>query len=185
MTTAEPRDPSPRGGPSLAAGVVLILLALVLFGGSRVVAAGQRHAYDPQATSPATYHLTAGKTYQLSSAQSVAELKKAGLLPSPECFGTSDAGEQAQLALASTVDEDRNLHVFATVVAPTTGTVRVSCTGIAGVFIDDADNAAPDRSALLMLLSIAVGLLGVILACSGGYSLSPDRRLAGRHGGSR
>jgi hypothetical protein len=165
------RSSADRAGASLTAGAILLVLALVLFGGSRVVAAGQRHAYDPGASPPTSYSITAGKTYQLSSARSVAQLKKAGLLSDLACYLTSGAsGEQTPLALASTSDDDRNLHIFATMIAPSTGRVSLSCAGIGGVFVDDADNAAPDRSALLMLLSIAFGLLGVIAACSGGYT---------------
>jgi hypothetical protein len=171
---AEPGSlpPRARAGTTLAAGVALLLLALVLFGASRVVAAGQQHAYDPSATPPPSYRLTAGQTYQLSSARPVAELKQAGVLPNLACFITSGSGAPSPLALASTTDDDRNLHVFATMVAPSTGQFRLSCTGIAGVFVDDADDAEPDRSALLVLLSIAVGLLGVIATCSGGYARS-------------
>lgn len=169
-----------RGGASLAAGAVLLLLALLLFAGSRVVAAGQRHAYDPAANPPPTYHLTAGQTYQLSSARSVAELKEAGVLPNLACFIASGAGTPAPLALASTTEDDRNLHVFATMAAPATGPARLSCTGIAEVFVDDADDAEPDRSALLVLLSIAAGLLGVIATCSGGYARGRNKQSAGR-----
>jgi hypothetical protein len=179
MPGAESGSPKPgaRGGSRLAAGVALLLLALVLFGGSRVVAAGQQHAYDPAATPPPSYRLTAGQTYQLSSARPVAELKQAGVLPNLACFITSGSGTPTPLALASTTDDDRNLHIFATMVAPSTGQFRLSCTGIAEVFVDDADDAEPDLSALLVLLSIAVGLLGVIAACSGGYALGrhPDQ----------
>ncbi|MEO6502415.1 MAG: hypothetical protein ABIQ09_10950 [Jatrophihabitantaceae bacterium] len=173
-----------RAGTALAAGVALLLLALVLFGGSRVVAAGQRHAYDPAATPPPSYRLTVGQTYQLSSARPVAELKQAGVLPNPGCFLSSGSGAPTPLALASTTDDDRNLHVFATMVAPSTGQFRLSCTGIAEVFVDDADDAEPDLSALLVLLSIGVGLLGVIAACSGGYARSREGRPAGRLAGS-
>ncbi|HEY0166080.1 MAG TPA: hypothetical protein VGB75_03465 [Jatrophihabitans sp.] len=182
MTGGQPGSPPPpgRGGASLAAGVVLLLLAVLLFAGSRVVAAGQRHAYDPAATPPQTYQLTAGQTYQLSSARSVAELKQAGVLPNLACFIASGAGAPAPLTLASTTDDDRNLHVFATMVAPATGPARLSCTGIAAVFVDDADDAEPDRSALLVLLSIAAGLLGVIATCSGGYARGRSRQPAGR-----
>jgi hypothetical protein len=185
-------SPSPRdrNGAKLAAGAVLLVLALVLFASSRVVAAGQRHAYDPAASPPPAYHLTAGKTYQLSSARSVAELKKAGLLAELACSSLSETGEQVPLTLVSTADDDRNLHVFATMVPAATGEVRVSCTGIPDVFIDDADDAAGDRSALLVLLSIAAGLLGVIAACSGGYgrgreSHPAEHHLAGQHGTGR
>ena len=167
------RDRPPGGaGTRLVVGTVLLLLALVLFGGSRLLAAGQRHAYDAGASAPPTYHLTAAKTYQLSSARSVAELKKAGLLTDLACYFTSDTGVQEPAVLSSTMDDDRNLHVFATLTAPATGDVHLSCTGIADVFIDDADNAGSDRGALLMLLALATGLLGVIAACSGGYALA-------------
>ncbi|MEO7262884.1 MAG: hypothetical protein ABI047_16760 [Jatrophihabitantaceae bacterium] len=185
MPGAEPGGTPPRrrGGASLAAGAVLLLLALVLFAGSRVVAAGQRHAYDPGAAPPPSYHLTAGETYQLSSARSVAELKQAGLLSNLACFLTSGAGVQIPLALASITDDDRNLHVFATMLAPTTGEVQLSCAGIGAVFVDDADDAGPDRSALLVLLAIAAGLLGVIATCSGGYALGQQgNHLAGHRG---
>lgn len=177
---AEPGGPPhDRGAAGLVAGTVLVLLALVLFAGSRVVAAGQRHAYDPAANPPPAYHLTAGKTYQLSSAQSVAELKRAGLLTGLDCVATSADGVQTPVTPVSTAEDDRNLHLFATMVAPGTGEFHLSCAGISDVYIDDADNAAPDRSALLVLLSIAAGLLGVIAACSGGYA----RGLAGRDRG--
>ena len=172
---APPRD---RSGASLAAGAVLLVLALVLFASSRVVAAGQRHAYDPAANPPPAYHLTAGKTYQLSSTRSVAELKQAGTLTDLACYVTSSTGVQTPVTLASTADDDRNLHHFATLVAPSTGEVRLSCTGIPDVFIDDADNSPPDRSAPLVLLSILAGLLGVIAACSGGYARGRDSHLA-------
>jgi hypothetical protein len=174
-----------RSGASLAAGAVLLVLALVLFAGSRVVAAGQRHAYDPAANPPPAYHVTAGKTYQLSSARSVAELKKAGLLTDLACFITSSTGEQTPVTLASRADDGRNLHLFATMVAPSTGEIHLSCAGIPEVFLDDADNAEPDRSALLVLLSIVAGLLGVIAACSGGYARGRGSHPAGHRGDSR
>jgi hypothetical protein len=166
-----------RAGSRLLAGAVLLIVALVLFAASRVVAAGQRHAYDPGASPPASYAVTAGTSYQLSAARSVSELKKAGLLGNLACFTTSATGEQTPLTLSSVADDDRNLHLFATFVAPATGSVQVSCTGIPGVFVDDADDAAPDRSAVLVLLSGAIGLLGVIAACSGGYARRPRAEL--------
>ncbi|HST49005.1 hypothetical protein [Jatrophihabitans sp.] len=172
--TAEPSGPSgERAGSQLMAGVVLLVLALVVFGVSRVVAARQQHAYDQGASPPPSYTITAGRTYQLSADRSVAELKQAGLLNDLACFTTSVTGEQSPLALSSTADDDRNLHLFATFIAPVTGSIAVSCTGIAGVFVDDADNAAPDRSAVLVLLSGGIGVLGVIAACSGGYARRP------------
>jgi len=88
---------------------------------------------------------------------------------------------QVPVTLASTAEDDRNLHLFATMVAPSTGEYHLSCPGIPQVFIDNADNAAPDRSAPLVLLSILPGLLGVIAACSGGYARSGSRAGARDH----
>jgi hypothetical protein len=156
---------------------VLLVLALVVFAGSRLLAAGQRHAYDPGASPPASYAVTAGTTYQLSAARSVAQLKAAGLLSDLACYTTSVTGEQNPLALSTVADDDRNLHLFATFIAPVTGSIRVSCTGIPAVFLDDADDAVPDRSAVLVLLSGGIGLLGVILACTGGYARRPREEL--------
>jgi len=175
-------QPADRSGAQLATGAVLLILALLLFAGSRVIAAGQRHAYDPAANPPPAYHLSAGKTYQLSSTRSVAELKKAGLLADLACFTTSSTGVQTPVTLSTTADDDRNLHLFATMVAPSTDEYHLSCTGIPDVFVDDADNAAPDRSALLVLLSIVAGLLGVIAVCSGGYARGRDGQPAGHRG---
>jgi len=179
LPEAEPGvHPGDLSGAKLVAGTVLLLLALVLFGSARVVSAGQRHAYDPAANPPSAYHLTAGKTYQLSAFRSVAELKKAGQLSDLSCFATTIAGVQTPVTLASTAEDDRNLHLFATLVPPSTGEYQLSCTGIPQVFVDNADNAAPDRSAPLLLLSIAAGLLGVIAACSGGYARGRSDRLS-------
>ena len=67
--------------------------------------------------------------------------------------------------------DDRDLRTFATFIGPGTGPLQIACTGIDKVFVDDADDSGSDHSALLVLLSIAVGLLGVLLAVSGWYQL--------------
>jgi hypothetical protein len=180
--TATESAAAPRSGAAtrLAAGVVLLLVAIVVFAASRLVAAGQSHAYDPGTSPPPSYNLTAGTTYQLSSSTPVAELKKAALLGNLSCSATSGGAEQQPVTVLSTMDDDRDLHVFATARVATTGDLHVSCTGISEVFIDDADNAAPDRSAVLMLLATGLALLGVIAACSGGYELAAERAAAER-----
>jgi hypothetical protein len=162
----------------LIAGVALLLLAMVVFGGSRVLAAGQRHAYDSRATPPATYRLTAGKDYQLSAPGGVAALTKAGLLVTGEtvnCTSTDSAGVQRPLIIQSTKDDDRDLTEVATFQTDSTGTMHISCAGISKVFVDDADNAAADIAGSLMLLTIVLGVLGVLAAASGGYALSNER----------
>lgn len=178
----------PAGG-RLGVGVGLLVLALVLFGGSRLLSNAQLHAYDHDATPAATYHLTAGKTYQLSSATPVKELVQDGLIGDGiqlTCTARSTSGAQSELSIESTKTDDRNLHLFATFRADTTGAVTVVCDGLGAVFVDDADNAEPDYSGLLMLLSIVFGVVGVSLALSGAYALSEARRDdADQDGGDR
>ena len=61
----------------LAVGVLLILLAVLIYGLSRLLASGQAHSYDAGASPPATVRLIAGKQYQLSSPVGVSTLAQA------------------------------------------------------------------------------------------------------------
>jgi hypothetical protein len=158
----------------LAGGVVLVLVAVVVFAAARLLAAGQRHAYDPSATPPPTYQLSRDKVYQLSSDSGVKELTKAGVLVSgaaPTCFASTDGGVQNPLSIISTKDDDRDLHLFATFQISTTGSFHISCTGINRVFVDDADDSPSDISAALIILATVLAVCGVLAALSGGYSL--------------
>ncbi|HEY2043530.1 MAG TPA: hypothetical protein VGH11_12705 [Jatrophihabitans sp.] len=170
----------PRLAPAarFGAGVVVLLLGLVAFGGSRVLAAGQRHAYDKGAIPPATYQLTAGKVYQLSAPGGVAALTKLGLLTTGaalNCHATDPTGVETQLSIQSTKDDPRDLTEFATFQAASTGPVHISCTGLARVFVDDAADAGTDVAGALMVLATALGVIGVAAVASGGYAMSEAR----------
>jgi hypothetical protein len=174
-TAWQPRPPRLRPSARLGVGVVVLLLGLVVFGGSRVVAAGERHAYDKGAVPPATYHLTAGKDYQLSAPGGVAALTKAGLLATGDalnCRATDSAGVETRLSIQSTKDDERSLTQFATFEATKTGSVHVSCAGLTRVFVDDADDAGSDVAGGLMVLSIVLAFIGVAAIASGGYAIS-------------
>jgi hypothetical protein len=165
----------------LVAGVLLIFIALLAFAASRLVSEGQRHAYDRGATPAPTYRVTSGKVYQLSSAGGVEGLTKAGVLGTgvmPACTASSTEGAAQPLTLESTKDDVRDLHVFATFRAAATGSFHFACKGIGEVFVDDADDAAPDVSAILVALAAVIGLTGVAAAISGGYQFSGDRLAA-------
>jgi hypothetical protein len=159
-------------------GVVLILLAIVVYAASQFLAGRQRHAYDPGASPLSAYHLTAGRSYQLSTAGGVSELTKERVLSSditPVCTraGTASSdGESTALKLDSTNDDARDLRVFATFTATVTGSFHISCQKIADVFVDDADNSEFDLGGALVLLATLIGLVGAIAALSGGYRLS-------------
>jgi hypothetical protein len=158
----------------VGAGVIVLLLALVCFGSSRLVAGGQRHAYNPHATPPPTYRLIGGKVYQLSAAGGLSTLTKTGVLGpgiSPSCFWSTDGGTENVVQIVSTKDDERDLHVFATFQVPSTGDFHISCQGIKEVFVDDAEDAGRDLSALLLVISTILGLVGFAAAMSGGYEL--------------
>jgi hypothetical protein len=180
--SSDPRAPGRHCARRLAAGVVLVLLAIVVFAGSRLAAHGQRHAYDPGSVPPASYHLTAGRVYQLSSHHSVAELTAAGLIgqsATPSCVVSPVSSPETQqpLTLLSTREEERVLHLFATFAVSSTGRFSVSCPAIAqlfgdDVFVDDADDAPADLAAVLMVVATVLGFVGVCAAVSGGYRLT-------------
>jgi hypothetical protein len=164
-------------GAVLAFGVVIVVLAMVFFAAARLVAGSQRHAYDRRATPPPTYHLSAGRTYQLSSADSVKTLIGRGALNKDtlSCSTVSTDGVQQPLTIDSTITDDRSLHLFATFRSAITGDVHVTCASIGDVFVDDADDAATDWSGALVLLSTLLGVLGVIVMMSGAYAYQNPR----------
>lgn len=162
---------------ALALGVVILLIAMVFFAGSRLVASSQRHAYDPHAIPPPTYHLTAGKSYQLSSGETVKSLLARGSLDSNalSCTAASPDGSQDSLTIENTITDQRSLHLFANVQASRTGDVHVTCESIAQVFVDNADDAATDWSGMLVVLSTLLAVAGVALVMSGAYGYQNRR----------
>lgn len=156
----------------LGIGVLLMLVAALVFAGSRYVAGHQHHAYDPGAAPPASFQLTAGKVYQLSSSTPTKDLIDRGTLSTLACSWSADGQLDNQLPVTSTLNDERNRFQFALFAAPVSGAVQLSCSDIPAVFVDDADNASPDWSALLLVLATFLGLVGAILAVSGGYQLT-------------
>jgi hypothetical protein len=155
----------------LATGIVVGLLAVVVFAGSRFVAANSHHAYDPGARPPPSFAVAAGRTYQLSSAESVQRLTATGVLSNLGCTWSAVGRDDAdQLPITSTLSDDRNLHTFALFAAPVTGSITIRCNGLDRVLVDDAEDSKPDYSALLMLISTGLALAGAVLAVAGGYA---------------
>lgn len=157
----------------LAVGVVLVLLAITFLGLAKLVSGAQRHAYDPHATPPATYSVTAGRDYQLSSSKGVEALVKSGVIAAgakPNCVATGEDGVQTPMPLESVRDDPRDLHVFADWHSTITDQVHISCSGVPAVFLDDADDSPPDYSAPLTVLAAVLGAAGVVMVASGAYA---------------
>lgn len=162
-----------RGALSrLGAGIALILFAVVLLAGSRFLSSRQQHAYDVDPTPRASYSVTAGIVYQLSSATPAKQLIRSGVLGTLGCTWSADGQVDNQLAISSILTDERNRHQFALFVAPVTGPISITCRDVRTVFVDDADDAGPDRAAGPMLLATIVGLVGGMLTVSGGYDIT-------------
>ncbi len=166
----------------LGVGVSLILLAVLVYGLSRFLASGQTHSYDAGASPPTTVRLIQGKQYQLSSPVGVATLRKRGQLDALSCYSSTDGNLQNPLQVQQTSSDDRDLHTFATVIAPSSGRLQIGCNGIDRVFVDDAESSGRDVSAAVVLLSVLIGAAGVPLAVSGWYRLPPLAHHDGRSG---
>lgn len=170
----------------LVIGVAVLLLALVLLALARLAAASQHHAYDGSGAEPlSSYRLTAGKVYQLSSTDGPGPLTANGVIGSGvtlTCTGSAggqsagqDTGEQG-LSIVATMDDARDLHVFATFQVTRSGDYHVSCQGVPKVFVDDADNAGSGWPSGMVVLATVLAVVGVALAASGGYAVrGPDR----------
>lgn len=162
-----------RTNAKLPVGVVLVLLAITFLGMAKLVMGTQRHAYDPHATPPATYSVTAGRDYQLSSAKGVEALVKSGVVANgaqPNCLAIGEDGVQTPMQLESVRDDARDLHVFANWHSTITDQVHISCSGVPAVFIDDADDSPPDYGAPLTVLAAVLGAVGVVMVASGVYA---------------
>lgn len=171
--SADGGQPANRASRRLAAGVVLVLLAITCLGLAKLVAGAQRHAYDAHATPPATYSVTAGRDYQLSTSAGVDALVKSGVIANgaqPSCLAIGEDGVQTPLQLDSVRDDPRDLHVFANWHSAITDQVHIACNGVPAVFLDDADDSPPDYSAPLILLAAVLGVIGVVLLASGAYA---------------
>ncbi|HEX2904043.1 MAG TPA: hypothetical protein VHO01_11365 [Jatrophihabitans sp.] len=156
----------------LAAGVVLGLLGVLVFAGSRYAAAQQNHAYDPGAVPPASFRVTAGKTYQLSSTTPTRQLIAQAALSTLACTWTGDGRLENQLPVTSVLNDERNRFEFALFEAPISGSIQIRCAGMPAVFVDDADDSSPDWAGLLLIVATLFGLAGGVLAVQGGYQLT-------------
>jgi hypothetical protein len=142
-------------------GLAFLVLGLILFAGYLVFNGGEHHSFNAGATPPTTVHVTGGKTYEISTPGGIPALLHRHLDPNAiTCEYTSADGGVHQQQVSPLGSGSRTTHAVATFVAPVTGDIHLSCTGLtAGTFVDDADNSPGDPAGLLLLLStISLGL---------------------------
>ncbi len=159
-------------GLGVAAATGFIVAALLFGALYRIVSGTEHHAYAPGAVAPSAVHVTLGKNYMLSVAGGVKHLQARGAdVGTPQCeWSVGGAGSQA-LSVTAAGANTKATDVVGTFVAPYTGNVHVDCLGWGPMFVDDADNSAPDAAGWLLLLatvSLTAGVALVLAVLRGG-----------------
>jgi hypothetical protein len=158
----------------------LLLLSVAFLGLWRITDDSQNHAYNSRAMPPTTVALTAGKQYQLSTADGPEALAARHVSTIRDACQWSVGGSAAQtLALTPLAADSRSLHVVASFVAPTGGDVHIECPAWGAVWVDDADDTPLDLAGLFLLLAVITLTGGVILGLTAVYRRSAAP--AGRH----
>jgi hypothetical protein len=170
----------PRGVAVMAmvAGALLLVSAAFL-GLWQVADRSQDHSYNPGATPPTTFALTAGKQYQLSTVDGPAALAGAGSTSGQLCTWSVDGSDPQRLAVSGLPPDSRSTHVVATFVAPSGGDVHVDCPTFGAVWVDDADDAPADVAGGFLVLAVITLTSGVVLGLTALYRRSAAP--AGRH----
>jgi hypothetical protein len=164
------RDLAPLSVLLLGVGVVFAVL-YVVFNGS------EHHSFNAGALAPDTVHVTAGKTYEISTPGGVKAIAKRGGDPNTvSCSYTVSNGASAPLTVAALGTGTRTTHAIATFLAPVTGRIHVDCQGLAGgTYVDNSDDAATDYSGLFILLSVFAFTGGAGFGMSALYRRSTAR----------
>jgi hypothetical protein len=167
-------------------GVIALLAAAVLMALWLTLSGTGSHAYDRDPSPRGTYHVTAGRGYQLSSARSIESLVAGGVLgngAAVACFTGGAGGQQTAITLSQTRDDPRDVHVFGLFTAAQTGDFAFRCDRIGVVFVDDADDAPGGAGSALVPLASVTAVAGLVLLLSGAYALSGSAQR--RHDPSR
>jgi hypothetical protein len=165
---------APRAVPSrlLASGIVVVLAGLlcwVLYG---LAAGRENHSYKPHGAPPSSVRVERGHTYWLAVPGGVTALRDAGVDPTaPTCTGAAPGQGPGQLQVTPVITKDstdtRFINRFASFVAASSGTLRVRCTGLGAVYVDNPAGAGFDWSGLWLVLASAALAVGLPLTLAG------------------
>lgn len=166
------RQPTGRA-PRLVAPLALIAIGVVCWAFARSSTFTSAHSYSAAGTPSATVHLTRGHTYSLAVPGGITALHRLGVnAATATCTATGSNGFPGRLTLHAEAADTKAVNEFASFVAATTGQVTVACTSPAGAkdavacYVDNADDAAADRSGYLLLIAVAALVLGLPLLLS-------------------
>jgi hypothetical protein len=158
-----------------AAAAMLIVLGVLAWGGYRLAAGTENHAYSPNPVPPASVLVSRGHTYDLAYPGGVDALSAQGIdTQSLQCQWSPAGGPKQALAVMALGSGSTARNTVATFVAPASGPIHVACDGIGAMFVDDARDAGSDRSGWFLIAASVALTLGLPLALSAVRS----RRLA-------
>ena len=150
-----------------AVAIALVVVAIVCGLGYRLLSGSARHSYSSGAVPPASARVTVGHGYQLAVPGGVTALKHRGVsLDSLSCLWSSGSSVSQKLTITTAGSDTKATDVIATFLAPTSGPISVDCLGWGAVFVDDADDAAPDLAGALLLICVLALAVGAPLALS-------------------
>jgi hypothetical protein len=168
-------DPRSATSRKAFAGVVLLVLGLGLLAVYRLTISSARHSYAPGAIAPTYVTVTAAETYSIAIPNGVQAERDLGLNPRALRCTINIPGQQPiQLKITPEPAGTKAINQIATFVAPVSGQVHIDCAGASPVFVDNADDAAPDRSGLFLVLAT------IMLAIGGPLTLSAWRGRSAR-----
>jgi hypothetical protein len=171
---ARRRSASARGG---ILAVVLLVLAVVAFGGYLALDGSEHHSFNAGAAAPSTVHVTQGKQYEISTPGGLKGLADRGIDAAAVACTYRQGQGVASVLTTSTLAGSRTTHAVATFLAPVTGDVHVECTLLSGgTFVDDSDDGAADASGFFLLVSTVFAALAVPLGLAYLYRRSTARR---------
>ena len=152
----------PSKSSKSVAAVALVLIAIACGFGYRLLAGSARHSYSSGAVPPASARVTFARNYELAVPGGVRALVSRGVNPDTlACLWSGSSAVSQKLTITVAGSDTKATDVIATFVAPTSGPISVDCLGWGAVFVDDADDAAPDVAGtflVLCVLALAVGL---------------------------
>lgn len=172
--------PVPRRGVRPAVAAAVLLAGIVCAALARLVAGTEQHSYSPGAVAPASVRVTEGHLYRLAVPGGVTALTRRGVdVTTPRCSYLAGGGVARPLTVQAAGADTKATDEVGTFVAPVGGNLHVDCLGWGPLFVDDADDAAPDVSGWLLVATTVLLTVGAGLALSAARSASLGRRRPG------
>lgn len=160
------------------AAAALVVAGLLLLAISRILSGTERHAFDNGVVAPSAAHVTAGRTYTLSTPGGVKALQaRRAAVTTPSCEWSVDGSARQALVVADAGVDTKAINVVATFVSPLTGDIHVDCLGWGPMFLDNADGRAGDPAGWLLLfatIALTIGV-GLGLAALRSFGLDSER----------